>query len=265
MRETGRDFADVLAEAQAAGYAEADPSFDVDGIDAAHKLALLAGAGLRRQGQLRRRSMSRASAASPSMDIALRRGAGLPHQAARPRARDRRTASSSACIPAWCRSTAPIAHIEGVFNAVVVEGDFVGKTMFQGRGAGQGRPPRRWSPTSSTWRAGGTCRPSSCRRDELADKKAAPMAPPCRRLLHPPDGAGPAGRDRRRLGGAARGAHLARVDAAARRGPQSGEVPVVLTTHETEEARDAACAGADREADGGGRGALPDPHRAILR
>ena len=42
MRETGRDFADVLAEAQALGYAEADPSFDVDGIDAAHKLALLA-------------------------------------------------------------------------------------------------------------------------------------------------------------------------------------------------------------------------------
>src|SRR3546814_16655123 len=42
MRESGRDFADVLAEAQALGYAEADPSFDVDGVDAAHKLALLA-------------------------------------------------------------------------------------------------------------------------------------------------------------------------------------------------------------------------------
>ena len=41
MRETGRDFSAVLAEAQAAGYAEADPSFDVDGIDAAHKLAVL--------------------------------------------------------------------------------------------------------------------------------------------------------------------------------------------------------------------------------
>src|SRR3954454_3556558 len=43
MRETGRDFDVVLAEAQAAGYAEADPSFDVDGIDAAHKLAVLTG------------------------------------------------------------------------------------------------------------------------------------------------------------------------------------------------------------------------------
>jgi homoserine dehydrogenase len=41
MRETGRDFADVLAEAQQLGYAEADPAFDIDGVDAAHKLALL--------------------------------------------------------------------------------------------------------------------------------------------------------------------------------------------------------------------------------
>ncbi len=41
MRETGREFADVLAEAQKLGYAEADPSFDVDGIDAAHKLSIL--------------------------------------------------------------------------------------------------------------------------------------------------------------------------------------------------------------------------------
>ena len=41
MRETGREFADVLAEAQKLGYAEADPSFDVDGVDAAHKLSIL--------------------------------------------------------------------------------------------------------------------------------------------------------------------------------------------------------------------------------
>src|SRR5271155_1873644 len=42
MRESGREFGDVLAEAQHLGYAESDPSFDIDGIDAAHKLALLA-------------------------------------------------------------------------------------------------------------------------------------------------------------------------------------------------------------------------------
>src|SRR6202040_4427413 len=42
MRESGREFAEVLAEAQKLGYAEADPSFDIDGVDAAHKLAILA-------------------------------------------------------------------------------------------------------------------------------------------------------------------------------------------------------------------------------
>src|SRR3546814_11510621 len=42
MESEGRDFGDVLAEAQALGYAEADPSFDIDGVDAAHKLAILA-------------------------------------------------------------------------------------------------------------------------------------------------------------------------------------------------------------------------------
>ena len=42
MEDTGRDFADVLAEAQATGFAEADPAFDIEGIDAAHKLAILA-------------------------------------------------------------------------------------------------------------------------------------------------------------------------------------------------------------------------------
>ena len=42
MRQSGREFAEVLAEAQKLGYAEADPSFDIDGVDAAHKLAILA-------------------------------------------------------------------------------------------------------------------------------------------------------------------------------------------------------------------------------
>ena len=64
MRESGRDFAEVLAEAQKLGYAEADPSFDIDGIDAAHKLAILAE---RRRSAARSTSpasMSRASATS---------------------------------------------------------------------------------------------------------------------------------------------------------------------------------------------------------
>ena len=54
MRESGREFAEVLAEAQKLGYAEADPSFDIDGVDAAHKLAILAARRLWPPGRSRR-------------------------------------------------------------------------------------------------------------------------------------------------------------------------------------------------------------------
>ena len=47
-------------------------------------------------------------------------------------------ASARGCIPAWCRPAAPIARVDGVFNAVVAEGDFVGRVMLEGRGAGAG-------------------------------------------------------------------------------------------------------------------------------
>ena len=103
MRERGREFAEVLADAQKLGYAEADPSFDIDGIDAAHKLAILAALafgrpvafdavhveGIRRDLRARHR---------------VRRRTRLSHQAARHRAADRRRASRRACIPAWCRN-----------------------------------------------------------------------------------------------------------------------------------------------------------------
>ena len=64
MRESGREFAEVLAEAQKLGYAEADPSFDIDGVDAAHKLAILASVGVRPAGRSRRGLCRRASATS---------------------------------------------------------------------------------------------------------------------------------------------------------------------------------------------------------
>src|SRR5437879_4373158 len=56
MRESGREFAEVLAEAQKLGYAEADPSFDIDGVDAAHKLAILASVAFGRPGSRKRPS-----------------------------------------------------------------------------------------------------------------------------------------------------------------------------------------------------------------
>src|SRR5258707_6162852 len=136
MREPGRDFDVVLGEAQAAGSAEADPSFDVDGIDAAHKLAVLTGAafgakvnfaGIHVEGIRRVTSMDIEFAEELGYRIKL---LGL--------ARETRYGIEQRVHPCMVPKDAPIAHIEGVFNAVAIEGDFVGKTMFQGRGAGQG-------------------------------------------------------------------------------------------------------------------------------
>lgn len=136
MRESKRDFADVLAEAQKLGYAEADPSFDIDGVDAAHKLSILAAAafgapvnfaavhveGIRRVGAL-----DIAFAEELEYRIKL---LGV--------ARETENGIEQRVHPCMVSNRAPIAHVDGVFNAVVVEGDFVGTAMFQGRGAGAG-------------------------------------------------------------------------------------------------------------------------------
>jgi homoserine dehydrogenase len=136
MRESGRDFADVLAEAQAHGYAEADPSFDIDGVDAAHKLAILTSvafgcpvnfAGVHVEGIRHITAIDIAYAAELGYRIKL---LGL--------ARQTEHGIEQRVHPCMVPMEAPIAHVEGVFNAVVAEGDFVGKTLFQGRGAGAG-------------------------------------------------------------------------------------------------------------------------------
>lgn len=136
MRETGRDFADVLAEAQALGYAEADPSFDVDGIDAAHKLALLAAVAygsVPHFEQIHIEGIRHVSA----LDIAFAdelgyrikllgsvrlTGAGLEQR----------------LHPAMVRKGTPLADVDGVYNAVLVEGASAGPVMLRGRGAGAG-------------------------------------------------------------------------------------------------------------------------------
>ncbi len=136
MRESGRDFADVLAEAQAHGYAEADPSFDIDGIDAAHKLAILTSVAfgcpvnfpaVHVEGIRSITALDIAYAAELGYRIKL---LGL--------ARQTEHGIEQRVHPCMVPMDAPIAHVEGVFNAVVAEGDFVGKTLFQGRGAGAG-------------------------------------------------------------------------------------------------------------------------------
>ncbi len=136
MREQGREFADVLAEAQKLGYAEADPSFDVDGVDAAHKLAILAALAFGRPvdfGSVHVEGIRQVSALDFQMaedlgyrikllGIAQRTEAGI----------------STRVHPCMVPQAAPIARVDGVFNAVVAEGDFVGRVVLQGRGAGAG-------------------------------------------------------------------------------------------------------------------------------
>ena len=137
MREEGRDFAEVLADAQELGYAEADPAFDIDGMDAAHKLADSRGAGLRPAGRFLRRACRR----HPPRQRAghqVRRRARLPDQAAGHRPATPPKAWRCACIPAMVPQQSLLASVEGVYNAVLLEGDFAGTVFLQGRGAGAG-------------------------------------------------------------------------------------------------------------------------------
>ncbi len=134
MRESAREFAEVLAEAQKLGYAEADPSFDIDGIDAAHKLAILASVGFGRPVDLAGvyaegiRHVSR-------LDIEFAEELGYRIKLLGI-ARLTEDGLEQRVHPCMVPQASPIAAVEGVYNAVVAEGDFVGRVLLHGRGAG---------------------------------------------------------------------------------------------------------------------------------
>ena len=136
MREHGREFADVLADAQKLGYAEADPSFDVDGIDAAHKLAILAALAFGRPvafDSVYVEGIRRVSA----LDIGFATELGYRIKLLGI-ARQTEQGIETRVHPCMVPQSAPIARVDGVFNAVVAEGNFVGRVMLEGRGAGEG-------------------------------------------------------------------------------------------------------------------------------
>jgi homoserine dehydrogenase len=136
MRERGREFAEVLADAQKLGYAEADPSFDIDGIDAAHKLAILAALAFGRPvafDAVHVEGIRRVSA----LDIAFATELGYRIKLLGI-ARQSDGGIEARVHPCMVPAGAPIARVDGVFNAVVAEGDFVGRVMLEGRGAGAG-------------------------------------------------------------------------------------------------------------------------------
>ena len=136
MRETGREFGDILSEAQALGYAETDPSFDVDGVDAAHKLAILSSLafgcpvnfgdtyveGIGHISALDIRFASELGYRIKLLGVARATDKGIVQRV----------------HPCMVKLDSPVAYVEGVYNAVVVEGDFVGSTVYEGRGAGAG-------------------------------------------------------------------------------------------------------------------------------
>lgn len=233
MRTTGRDFADVLADAQRLGYAEADPSFDVDGVDAAHKLAVLT-----------------AVAFGARVDFSAVHIEGIRHISAldinyaqelgyRIRllgiARRTEDGIEQRVHPCMVPITSPCGATDGVFNAVVADGDFVDKVVLVGRGAGAG-------PTASAVVADlvdiarGRSTPTfGVPADALEPARAAPIS---RRR----------GRYYVRLMVVDRPGVIAEIAATLRdqnvsmeaflqRGRAPGEaVPVVWTTHDTDEA-----------------------------
>jgi homoserine dehydrogenase len=135
MTDEGRDFADALREAQAAGYAEADPTLDVEGIDSAHKLQILASLAFRTRVDLK--DIHTAGIARlDATEIAYARELGYRIKLlAIAKVSD--GALEARVHPTLIPAGSPLAAVSGAFNAIFVTGDAAGDQMFYGRGAGQ--------------------------------------------------------------------------------------------------------------------------------
>jgi homoserine dehydrogenase len=134
MRDKGASFADVLAEAQRLGYAEADPTFDIEGIDAAHKLSIMAAIGFGIPMQFEAAYVEGISKLT-RQDIRYAEELGYRIKLlgiAKRKARGFELRVHPTLIPA----RRLIANVEGVMNAILVKGDAVGQTMYYGAGAG---------------------------------------------------------------------------------------------------------------------------------
>jgi homoserine dehydrogenase len=142
MTELGHGYAAALAEAQRLGYAEADPALDVDGTDAAHKLAILAQLAFGLPVPLSAIDR-RGIAGLHEMDIRFARELGytikLLAESWLETDPERRGAGQLALhvSPVLLRHQAPLAQVRGAYNAINVVGDAVGDTLYYGRGAGQ--------------------------------------------------------------------------------------------------------------------------------
>ncbi|MCB2189511.1 MAG: homoserine dehydrogenase [Deltaproteobacteria bacterium] len=135
MREAGEPFEEVLKQAQAAGYAEADPTFDVEGIDTAHKLAIVTSLVTGRPADLAAIPTEGITRVTPldiqfagELGFKVKLLAELTYTAGR---------AAMRVHPALVPLGHPLAAVEGAFNAVFVQGDWVGDVLLYGKGAGR--------------------------------------------------------------------------------------------------------------------------------
>ena len=234
MERTGADFDAMLAEAQAKGFAEADPTFDIEGVDAAHKLAILSAIGFGARvdfanvdatgiGEVRASDITQAGTLGYVVRLvgiaSIDESDGTPTLLQRVR-------------PCLVARGHPLAAVTGPTNAVVAEGNFSGRLLFQGAGAGAG-------PTASAVVA------------DLIDiargDLGAPFSVPVEELetFPPADPGNRIGRDYIRFTVTDRPGVLAEITAAMRdaevsiesliqrgRDHEGGEVLVAMVTHE---------------------------------
>jgi homoserine dehydrogenase len=137
MEKSGRDFPDVLAEAQAKGYAEADPSFDIDGVDTAHKLAIIAALAFQRAPNLDALHIEGIRSITKT-DILFARELGYRIKLLGITSLQDGERVEQRVHPCMIPLSAPLATVDDAYNAIQVEGDAVGRLFLEGRGAGAG-------------------------------------------------------------------------------------------------------------------------------
>ncbi len=136
MEREGLDFDVVLKDAQQLGYAEADPTFDIDGIDTAHKTAILAALAFGTEPDIEHLPTEGIRNIAPvDIEYAKELGyriklLGVVQQTSE--------GIETRVHPAMVPISAPLANVMDAINAVVVQGDFVGQTVYEGPGAGEG-------------------------------------------------------------------------------------------------------------------------------
>ncbi|WP_125665791.1 homoserine dehydrogenase [Paenibacillus baekrokdamisoli] len=135
MSQEGAAYADVLKEAQELGYAESDPTSDVEGLDAARKMTILATLGFRANVALEDVDVKGISSVSREDILYAKR---LGYEVKLLGIAERQDDFISVSVqPTMVKQSHPIASVNGVFNAVYVYGEAVGETMFYGAGAGE--------------------------------------------------------------------------------------------------------------------------------